>query len=212
MKKQKSIILMADIINSRKGRQSLLMKKFKGIVDEITIQNKSNFHSPPTITLGDEFQAIATSVESCCEVLINMEELILEKGVGFKLRYVIYEGQIDTKINKKIAYGMLGDGLTKARVRMNDLKTSKNRFEFTLDDTPKMKILNDIYWIMASQIDAWKPKDYHLISLFIKEHSYKEIANIMEKDNSLIWRRKKSLDMEQYQRIKNIIHTINLYE
>ncbi len=203
---------MADIINSRKGKQALLMKKFKSIVDEISTRNESNFHSPPTITLGDEFQAIATSVESCCEVLINMEELILEKEVGFKLRYVVYEGTIDTKINKKIAYGMLGDGLTKARIRMNDLKTSKNRFEFTLDDTPKMKLLNDIYWIMASQIDAWKPKDYHLISLFIKEHSYKEIANIMEKDNSLIWRRKKSLDMEQYQRIKNIIHTINLYE
>lgn len=203
---------MADIINSRKGRQTSLMKKFKAIVDEISIQNKSNFHSPPTITLGDEFQAIATSIESCCEVLINMEELILETGVGFKLRYVIYEGTIDTKINKKIAYGMLGDGLTKARNRMNDLKASKSRFEFTLDDTPKMKLLNDVFWIMASQIDAWKPKDYNLISLFMKERSYKEIANIMDKDNSLIWRRKKSLDIEQYMRLKNMIHTINSYE
>src|ERR1700679_127228 len=106
---------MADIINSREADQLLLMNNFGEVVSAINVSNKENLLSPLTITLGDEFQGITKGLKEAISVILNIEENIIITGNTFKLRYVIVEGAIDTPINSSIAYGMLGDGLTRAR-------------------------------------------------------------------------------------------------
>jgi len=112
MKKKQHIILMADIMQSRKGDQNELMSKFKKLTDEVNADNRSSLLSPITITLGDEFQCIPINVSTATAIILQLEEKLIVARASFKLRYVLYEGPIDTPINKDIAYGMLGEGLT----------------------------------------------------------------------------------------------------
>lgn len=107
MKTKDYIILMADIVISRKSDQQTLMDNFKEVTDETNVSLKKYLLSPLTITLGDEFQGVAKNIESAIALLFHIEENIIHKAYGFQLRFVVFEGRIDTPINKEIAYGML---------------------------------------------------------------------------------------------------------
>jgi hypothetical protein len=115
MKNKEHIVLMADIIDSRKNDQNELMLKFRNVTEEINKSHKKGILSPMTITLGDEFQGVVKNISAAINLILELEEKLMLNNAGFKLRYVLYEGKIDTPINDKIAYGMLGEGLTKAR-------------------------------------------------------------------------------------------------
>jgi len=202
---KKYYILMADIIKSREKNSVKIMKDFKEIVSRIQDIHGDHFLSPPTITLGDEFQSIVTSESAGVEVIFAFEELLLKLEKNFKLRYILYFGQIDTAINPTIAYGMLGNGLTETRRLLGKYKTKKKRFVFSLQNTVLSKELGLAFKIFQSIVDDWKNKDYKTLKEFFISDDYKKVADQLNKDASLIWRRKKSLRLSEYQAIKELI-------
>ncbi len=203
----KQYILMADIIDSRKKEQVVIMKNLKELVAEVNISFSDNVLSPLTITLGDEFQGIVSNLEGAINIIIFLEEEIIRRGVQFKLRYVLKYGVIDTPINSKIAYEMLGAGLTDAREELNDLKDNKNRFNVDIGNVLQNNILNKSFKILDNIIGKWKlDKDYSLISLLIEFKDYKVVSEMLHKERSLIWKRIKSLNMDDYNSIKDIIN------
>lgn len=203
--KREHIILMADIVDSTHADQAMLMKDFSGIVSEINETMQPSFLSPLTITLGDEFQGILTDLDQAILVMQQLEETIIFHRKKFKLRYVIVEGAIDTAINKEIAYGMLGEGLTRARRHIEALKNSDLRFNFELRDQLKSGALTSLYIAIQNIIDGWNPeRDYELISSFLKYADYKEVALALDKDRSLMWRRNRSLKLDAYNGLKKV--------
>jgi hypothetical protein len=115
MTKRLNYILMADIIGSRKTNQQKLMKDFKNTAGKVDHELRDQFLSPITITLGDEFQSIPRDLPSALNIILRLEEAIIKAKKGFRLRYVLVEGLIETPINSKTGYEMLGSGLTRAR-------------------------------------------------------------------------------------------------
>lgn len=199
------IIIMADILDSSKADQALLMHDFTEIVSEINLSLKSSFLSPLTITLGDEFQGVISSLGQAILVMQHLEEAIINHQKSFKLRYVIVEGSIDTPINKEIAYGMMGEGLSRARRMIEDLKKSESRFHFELRDMPKSASLTSLYIALQSIIDTWNPRrDYALVSSFLKSPDYKEVAIAMNKVRSLMWKRNRSLKLDAYHALQKV--------
>lgn len=200
---------MADIIKSRQSDQKNLMREFKVITDGINKVNTKQFLSPLTITLGDEFQGVMKSPADALAVIFKLEEEILGRQAGFRLRYVLVEGVIDTPINHQIAYGMLGEGLSKARRALQESKQSSLRFHIDLQNTRKSKALNFSFLIYQSLLDNWNvKKDYELIMAFIELRDYKQVAEKLQKTRSQIWKREKSLKINEYIAIKEIIHYI----
>ncbi len=59
-----NIILMADIIESSKHPQAALMADFEQIIGDLRETAQRQFHSPPPITLGDEFQSVPRDLTS----------------------------------------------------------------------------------------------------------------------------------------------------
>ncbi|WP_293312690.1 SatD family protein [Pedobacter sp. UBA5917] len=203
-------ILMADIVDSRKSNQNKLMNNFKKVINEANRENIELMLSPMTITLGDEFQGIVNSANAAVKLMFFIEEKIIDLDAGFKLRFVLVEGAIDTPINKNIAYEMLGDGLTQAREELTINKGSNNRFYFNLRNKPKSKALVSGMFLYQSIVDDWKiSKDYDLIAKFIKLSDYKLVAEELGKTRSQIWKRKKSLKIEEYLSVKSIINYIS---
>ena len=54
-------------------------------------------------------------------------------------------------------------------------------------------------------IDSWKSEDVMLVDAFLKFVDYKEVAKKTKKDVSLVWRRKKSLQIHEYLCLKEAI-------
>ncbi|MBW3519599.1 SatD family protein [Flavobacterium sp. NKUCC04_CG] len=203
-------ILMADIVDSRKADQILLINEFKRIVNYINNRWEMSILSPLTITLGDEFQGVIKDMESCYKLVFDMEEFIIEHSLSIKLRYVMNYGIIETPINRDIAYEMLGDGLTQAREQLNKLKASSNRF-MILSDKNEMNsaVISDLFLLYGSYIDSWKLNEYQMVSEFLKDKDYKVVAKNLGMNKSSTWRRYKSLHIEEYKTTKDLILTLN---
>lgn len=200
------IVLMADIIGSGKRAGKELMIQFKHLTDTVKRKHAKRFLSPITITLGDEFQSIVKSVEDALAVVVEIEEKIIESNFSFKLRYSIYEGEIDTPINKQVAYGMLGEALTEARATLDGMKSKKyDRFFISLLNKKQEEIIENYFLLYISFLDRWKQSDYSLISAFINKDNYREVAKIFDKDDSQMWKRNKTLHIREYLAIRSLI-------
>jgi hypothetical protein len=206
MKKDLNFILMADIIASGKADQHKLMRDFK----EITVKTNGIFKpgllSPLTITLGDEFQSVARDLGSALAIIFHLEESTIEANKDLKFRYVLVEGMIETPINPKIAYEMLGTGLTRARLILAQLKKTSPRFQIVLRDKNLGNALQKSFLVGQEIIDSWNIKrDQKLVSKFLQLKDYKQVAMALKKDRSLMWKRAKSLRLEQYFALKEVV-------
>lgn len=200
---------MGDVVDSRKKNQNLLMENFKSLINEIDTKYRENILSPLTITLGDEFQGIIKDLASAINIILAIEESIIANKFDFKLRYILNEGDIETPINNKIAYEMLGSGLTDARYKLTELKTEKERFIISIENKIQERILMNSFKIYESIIEKWNlERDYDIASNFIKYTDYKIVSEILKKNRSLLWKREKSLNIDAYNSVKDIIKTI----
>ena len=209
MKSEDKYVLMADIIASRKNDQNELMKSFKQLTNDINRHNQSGLYSPITITLGDEFQCIVKDVSSAVSIILQLEERLITDHYGFRLRYVLYEGKIDTPINKEIAYGMLGEALTNAREALDNIKSKNERYYFRLNNEDAADALGASLSIYQSITEDWNlDKDSELITKFIQLRDYKLVAEAIGKTRSQIWKRHKNLKIEAYFAAKQVTQYI----
>jgi hypothetical protein len=209
MSRKDPIILMADIVDSRKSDQNALMTTFKRLTNEVNTKNKRWLRSPITITLGDEFQCVVKDTSGAISLILQLEEKLIVEQAGFKLRYVVYQGPIDTPINQDIAYGMLGEGLTKAREALETSKTTNNRYVLYLHKQQAAAALMASMSIYQNITDDWKlEKDHALICKFLELKDYKLVADALGKTRSQIWKRHKNLKIEPYFAIKQVTQYI----
>jgi hypothetical protein len=201
------VILMADIVGSGgMPRPARLMKAFQGVVREVSATHGAHLRSPLTITLGDEFQGVVRDVDAGIQVVLSLEEALVRRGGPFRLRYVLHEGRIDTPINPLRAHEMLGSGLTDARAMLGELKKDKHtRFRVAIAHERKGQLLNDAFLLFGALVDAWSVKDLPLVEAFLEHEGYREVAEALGKDTSLMWRRRRSLRMEEYSTAKRLL-------
>jgi hypothetical protein len=200
---------MEDIINSRKYKASTLMDDFKKTCNTINHDFRGAFLSPITITLGDEFQSIVSSLKEGIDIIINFEEKIIFTRKYFKLRFVLHYGDIETQINPDKAYEMLGAGLTEARNMLEVEKHKDKRFIIDVDNSKLSLQLNLAFFLFQSIVDKWKYKDYSTISAFLKYKDYKKVAKVIKKDVSSVWRREKGLKINEYTSAKELLHSLS---
>jgi hypothetical protein len=198
---------MADIIGSRKQDQSSLSDDFKKVTSLVNNNYYKKMLSPLTVTLGDEFQSVPLDLKSAIEIILLLEEEIFDIPTDFKLRYVLSRGEISSEINTKIGWGMMGDGLTYSREKLNSIKKTRKRFYIDSSIT-NSTLLNNAFFIYGSIIDDWDHnRDLPVISAYNKteRRDYKEVANILKKNPDQIWKREKTLKIMEYYAIKEII-------
>lgn len=203
MKTKNYIIVMGDIINSGKLPQPITQNKFLTHIKEVNASFKNEICSPLTITLGDEFQGVVATVANAVKLVLAIEEKLLINNFPYQLRYVINQGKIDTPINTTIAYGMVGEGLTEARKMLEIAKQNKTKYSFGgIKNSEQLKYIFEIFEMFYSNWE--KKKEGKLISQFLLQIDYKQIALKMKKTPSLIWKRKKSLHINPYIALKKI--------
>jgi SatD family (SatD) len=196
---------MADIIGSSKRNGKALMADFKTAVAHINKIGKQHILSPATITLGDEFQGVVKNPHSALRVIFDMEKYLMSLRKPFRLRYVIHEGDIQTSLNKKTAYEMLGPGLTEARRQLTGMKSAKTRFKVSLSDKELTEKLNLMFVILQGIIGQWTPAQQKVVAAFLELGDYRKVAQRLNKDTTAIWRRKGSLMIEEFNSLKKLM-------
>lgn len=201
----KQHILMGDVIGSSQHELRQLRKEFMEIVSLSNTKLEQDILSPYTVTLGDEFQGIATSLHAMIEAIFNMEETIFRKGLEFKIRYVAVHGEIDTPINHLKAHTMMGSGLTKAREILTDKRRGRPRFRFDLSDAQTMNQLNRLFLVLDGLTNRWDKGDGLLIFDMLANPNNEEVSVLHGKNRTQIWKRRRHLLIEEYRALKAAI-------
>ena len=197
---------MADIVGSSKRKGKTLMNDFKLAVAWANKRGKLHITSPLTITLGDEFQGVVKDAHSALQIVFDLEQYLMRLKSPFKLRYVIHEGEIETQVNRKNAYEMLGPGLTLAREALVILKPSRYRFKVSLEDEAISRKLMLALIIYQGIVDRWTTAQQKVVSAFWEELSdYRKVAKKLKKDPTVMWRRKKSLMIDEISSLKKLM-------
>ena len=200
------MILMADIVGSSKRKGKALMADFKVAVAWINKMDRHHIASPLTITLGDEFQAVVKNADGALQIIFDLEQYLMRLKNPFKLRFIIHEGEIETRLNRKIAYEMLGPGLTQARDGLVALKSSRSRFKINLKDEAVSAKLTLGMIIYQGIVDRWTPAQQKVVSAFWEELSdYKKVAKRLKRDPTVMWKRKRSLMIDEINSLKKLI-------
>tara|TARA_R110001599_G_scaffold184627_5_gene378639 strand:+ start:80294 stop:80932 length:639 start_codon:yes stop_codon:yes gene_type:complete len=207
-KKQHSYpIFMGDVVNSSDYDGEMLSKGLKELVESTNKKYGKAILSPLTITLGDEFQGILSSVSSGIDLLFYLEEALLKTEPDFKLHYVLLLGEIETEINPEIAYEMMGKGLTEARKMLSSKKRNRKRFRFKLQNKEQTEQLSKIFEVLDTIILNWKKEDYPLILDMINNDNNSEVGELHDKNRDQIWKRRKTLMINEYNLLKDFIKT-----
>jgi hypothetical protein len=78
------VVLMADIIDSRKFNSKELISDFKRLANFINKKWEKVIVSPITITLGDEFQSVIDTEMNAVRIIFEIEEFIIKSKFQFK--------------------------------------------------------------------------------------------------------------------------------
>ncbi len=196
---------MGDIIRSSGYEASQVLREFLGLVASCNKTLEGGLLSPYTVTLGDEFQGVASSLRTVIESIFYMEETALREGLLFKIRYVAVLGQIDTPLNRLKAHAMMGAGLTKARNILTNRGRDERRFRFDLEDTYLTDQLNRLFVVVDGLTERWDVGDALLILDMLRNANNAAVGSLHGKNRSQIWKRRKHLLIEEYRALKETI-------
>lgn len=198
---------MGDVTGSRRHPGQIVQTALAAIIATVNEKYSSHILSPLTITLGDEFQGVVDNLDSIVSLILNMESLGRSANLPFRLHYVGVIGDIDTDINPKIAHGMLGDGLSRAR----DLLTQKKRraqFQIRSTDPFTDNTLNNGFSIAEGLTRRWSVADGIIVNAMLEEQSDQRLEGVLSRDRSSIYRRRKNLMVEEYRSTCNLMHAL----
>jgi hypothetical protein len=198
-------ILMGNIIASSSYQAPSLREAFLAEIDACNHALVAEIVSPYTVTLGDEFQGVAASMQAAMKAIFYLEEGLLGAKPPFKLRYVAVQGEIDTPINRQKAHTMMGAGLTRARQMLTDKRRGQSRFRFDLPDRVATRQFERLFTVLDGLMDRWSPADAVLICDMIASPHNAEVGQRHGKNRSQIWKRRKHLLIEEYRALKAAI-------
>ena len=170
-------ILMGDVEGSSSLDSGFVQNSLAAMVKLVNQKKKTSILSPLTITLGDEFQGISSGTTSGINLLLQLEHYRFRHQIPNRHHYVLLESEIDTEINTKTAYGMLGSGLTEARELLSPKKRDRNHFEIHLKDKYLSRHLDRLLSVLDGISASWKVADFSLILDMLNESNNQTVAD-----------------------------------
>lgn len=192
---------MADVTASRKLEAGRLQHWLAAAVADANRHFADQIRSPLTVTLGDEFQTVTASLETGARLIDWFERRRLASDPGFRLHYALARGRLDTPVNPEIAHGMLGPVLTEARRLLTLTGRSRRFVQVSTGDAATDRLLGNVYDVADALAGRWKRDDFALIDAMLGPASDAEIGAAFGKTRSQIWKRRRTLLVDEYARL-----------
>lgn len=198
-------IIISQIKQMLKQHNADFEKDLKNIAAIINKIHKKHLISPLELVVEGEIQGITLSLQQAINMLFDIEECIIENGLNYKFKHIIYCHKTDSENNKYSLYEKLGISLIDSRNRLNAIKKTDTRFLVVDKNDTTSLSLNNLFVIYEDYIDSWNKKDYEYVNAFLNNITYKEVAQLFNINTSNAWRKERKLKMKQYYTIKELI-------
>lgn len=196
---------MSEIRDPKQAANAVFQKDLKNVAQIINKIHKKELITPLDMVVPGEFQGITNSLFGSLNMIFDIEECIIENGLSFKLKHVLYHDTLETVQSKHLAYERLGFGLIDARDKLNQIKKTDSRFLMVTNNEKQSLDLNNLFFIYEDYVDSWKKSDFEFVSAFMNNKDYKEVAEQFNLHISSGWRRERSLKIRQYFTVKEMI-------
>lgn len=196
---------MSEIRDPKQAANAIFQKDLKNVAQIINKIHKKELITPLDMVVPGEFQGITNSLFGSLNMIFDIEECIIENGLSFKLKHVLYHDTLETVQSKHLAYERLGFGLIDARDKLNQIKKTDSRFLMVTNNEKQSLDLNNLFFIYEDYVDSWKKSDFEFVSAFMNNKDYKEVAEQFNLHISSGWRRERSLKIRQYFTVKEMI-------
>ena len=203
----RQIILMGDIIGSRGYPQGELHEEFNKCINSANEIFRKQLVSPLTITLGDEFQGIVSSLEEAFRIIFYIDEKSRNQDSDYEIRYSLHLGNIETNIVSEAAHNMMGEGLTTARELLGEMsRRARERFRISVGSVKIQRCFENILAIYDKIITSWNlEKDKEVIQILIQEPNDRKAAELLGKTRQQVWKRRSTLMINEYNKSKESI-------
>jgi hypothetical protein len=148
---------MGDLVRSeRSGSVEQLHQLFNDAIEIENNHKRLQLASPLTITLGDEFQGLATSLRAAAFICRDLRLALLRDGID--CRFAIGIVRLKTPLNQDRAWNMMGPGLAPTREKLNE-KWAVSMYRFVLPDYPVIQMALDAIGAGLTSIERrWTPR------------------------------------------------------
>lgn len=184
------LVLIGDLEGSRdlprrdrEAAQQALKRTLQQIASD---QTAGAIASPPTITLGDEFQTVYHAADRMFlhiwQVQAALHPLLLRFGIGW--------GTLTTALNTGQAIGMDGPAFHNARAALEHLKAEHGSFRVQGPDTGERasRLINPSLDLVAHEMRGWKQRRFDILCRLKSGQKYNEIADALGISSSAFYK------------------------
>jgi hypothetical protein len=147
---------MGDLVASERARSlRAIHRGFNEAIDFANERYAADIESPLTITLGDEFQGLTRTLAQAWRIASTLRLRLL--AVDVSCRFVVGTARLETPVNPREAWNMMGRGLAEARDKLND-KRATNAYRFSLPGETIIEPLLDAVGDSLTAVElGWTP-------------------------------------------------------
>lgn len=144
-------VLMGDLVDSEgHADPGQLHIAFNAAIERQNARLVDNVMSPLTITLGDEFQGLLTSLVAAAQAAQDVRFDLMRQDID--CRFVVGVVDLKTPINSQRAWNMMGPGFAAARERLGE-KRSPSRYRFSIPQDALLETLLEAIGASLSAIE-----------------------------------------------------------
>ncbi|MCG8441886.1 MAG: SatD family protein [Caulobacterales bacterium] len=191
-------IVMGDLVDSEDTRSvERLHAAFNATISAANERRASALVSPLTITLGDEFQGLATSLRGGLAITRALRLALLGEGVD--CRFVVGLARVDTPLNRERAWNMMGPGLSDARDRLAD-KRDPNRHRFSLPGEPLLETLLDAIGRSLTHIETdWTARQFDIVRASMEtDRQVADLARLLAISERALYKHRRAANLPLY--------------
>jgi hypothetical protein len=188
---------MGDLVRSERASSlEQLHALFNAAVERQNSTQAAVIVSPLTITLGDEFQGLVTSLVAAATMARNIRLDLLTDGVD--CRFAVGLATVKTPLNTERAWNMLGPGLAETRARLND-KQPHRFYRFLLPDDAVIETLLEACGAAATRIEqGWTATQQQVAKALLQGVTPAELASLRHVSVHSIYKVRASAGFDVY--------------
>ena len=188
---------MGDIVESEQHDDpQVLHAEFNAAIDRQNARLAVDMASPLTITLGDEFQGLLSSLVAAAGAAREIRFDLMRQEVD--CRFVIGLVDVKTPVNRERAWNMMGPGFAPARERLGE-KRSASRYRFSIPQDALLETLLDAIGASLSGIEhKWSKVQRDDIIALLGGASVAELARSRNVGNFNVYKVRSAGDYDLY--------------
>ncbi len=171
-------VIIGDIVQSRKIKnRAEVQQKLNLVLNKLTNEEAEVFLSPPTLTIGDEFQAVLKTTHKLFSIIhrfeIDLHPVQIRFGLGL--------GNISTPLNTQAAIGMDGSAFHHARTAIEQARQQNRKYLLISESTAtqiEVSLALLLNWIDLS-LQSWGIDKIKILQLHRQGKRQKEIAALL---------------------------------